>query len=239
MPNDNFFFRHEFQGVLEVRYGPLMAGDGAGRRVARVLVVSHEAQEIDSGADAFEVVSRAPIGEDPLGKAAFAGVSGRVRHGGDGKLQPGFMHGLRGFGDQNGEGIAVGLDDVFEIELKADIALLPRFGGDGGNHFPAGGGVRNQLVEVVLIETGIHDNRHHGDAEAPGRIHHLRIRAAGNASGGVHVVPGWDEDIDLAGVLQKRCDAVGVGGQVEKRLGAGAQSGGGQQENTEQAAHGF
>ena len=87
-----FLLRNDFECVIEVVDRPLPAGDGTRHRPARVLVVGHQAEQVDGFGQLGDVVSTAPVGVDPLGEAALTRrVAGRVGNGGDAELQAGLV----------------------------------------------------------------------------------------------------------------------------------------------------
>src|SRR5581483_12515570 len=103
---------------------PTPSGNRAGSSPARVLVVGHQANQIDRLSKGFQVISAAPVLVEPRRKSGFARCSGRVRHGRDRDLQVLLMKGGGRLSDHCGQRIAVSPVDVLKIKLKAFVAIL-------------------------------------------------------------------------------------------------------------------
>jgi hypothetical protein len=117
-------FLHRLQGVVEIFIGPDPAADGAGRRPVGVLVVCHEAEQIDGLAEGFEVKDTTPVGEDPFAEWRVAGVAGGIGDDRDLKLKMLLVKGVGDSFDRGGERVTIGPTDVLEVELEAVVAIF-------------------------------------------------------------------------------------------------------------------
>ena len=118
-----------------------------------------------------------------------------------------FLHGSR-------KRVAVGPQDVFEIELKAVIAVVTALADKRGVHLVLCMGIAEQLMHFVLVEQG--DNGNHGNMAFLGRPQDQRIRFAADQPVLIDPVPGRDDDVDFGAVLEKVTLRRAVAGHIKE-----------------------
>src|ERR1035441_6555016 len=71
---------HCFKSVVEIVDGPLPASDRSGHGPSCVLIVGHQADQVDVFGDGGDVVCAAPVSVNPLGKCALPRIARSIRH---------------------------------------------------------------------------------------------------------------------------------------------------------------
>src|SRR6202044_3174071 len=91
---------------------------------ASVLIVGHQADEVDSIPESFQVVASPPLLKHPCAEGSLARMSGRVGNNVDLNLQVLLVEGVSDFLYERGEAIAIGPHDIFDVEICAVVAVL-------------------------------------------------------------------------------------------------------------------
>ena len=85
-------------------------------------------------------------------------------------------------------------------------------------HLAVRGGIREQLVKIILQKIEVHHDRHHRDVILARGCEHLRVGATRNQAVGIDRVPGGDEHIYFIGMDEERADGIGIARHVEERF---------------------
>lgn len=184
-----------------------------------MLVVSHQANEIDSWSKRFQIIGALPVFIEPRIETCFARRARSVRHRSDADLQILRVQSAGRFLNHGRKQIAVGPVDIFKVELKTGVAVLFARVDEFGKHLAIGGLIGEELVNVGLNESGTADDGHYRNVMLARSIEYERIGAAGDEALGVDQIPCRDEDIDLVGMSEKGADGIGIAGHVKKGLG--------------------
>ena len=201
--------------VIEILDRPVPTGNRTRHRPARVLVVGHQAEQVDRFRQRFNVVGSAPVRVNPLGEPTRTGEAGRIRNRGDCQLQPGLVQRVGRDLNDGRQQIAVCPVNVLEVKLKPGIPVQLALPDHGLVHDRLGIGVGRQHMKTLLVEHG--KNGHHRYLVFAGPLEYRRIGSSGDQSVLIHLVPGGHQKIDLPRVRQKRANRIGPAGQIKER----------------------
>jgi hypothetical protein len=182
-----------------------------------VLIVGHQAKQVDVFRDGRDVVCAAPVCVNPFREPARAGEAGSIGHRGDGQLQTGFVQRFGGGFYHVGQSVAVDPIDILEIELESGVAVQFAFADHRLVHLRLRDGIPCEQVELLLVEE--RNDRHDRHLFLLRSFEHHGIGSAGDQTVLVYSVPRGHQQIDLRRMRQEGTNGVWTAGHVEKRHG--------------------